>query len=215
MTKKRIGILGSGAVAQVLANGFTKYGYEVTLGTRDASKVKDWAAQNPAVMVGNFETAAKFGELIVLAVKGAVAESLVKKLAVFMVGKTVIDTTNPIAEAPPQNGVLKSFTDFNRSLLEILQAAAPQSHFVKAFNTVGSKLMVDPQFKDGKPTMFIAGNNEAARHEVAAILEKFNWEVADMGKAESARAIEPLAMLWCIPGFNNNQWTHAFKLLKQ
>jgi predicted dinucleotide-binding enzyme len=215
MTKKRIGILGSGAVAQVLANGFTKYGYEVTLGTRDASKVKDWAAQNPAVMIGNFETAAKFGELIVLAVKGAVAESLVKKLAVFMVGKTVIDTTNPIAEAPPQNGVLKSFTDFNRSLMEILQAAAPQSHFVKAFNIVGNKLMVDPQFKDGKPTMFIAGNNDAARHEVAAILEKFNWEVADMGKAESARAIEPLAMLWCIPGFNNNQWTHAFKLLKQ
>jgi 8-hydroxy-5-deazaflavin:NADPH oxidoreductase len=215
MNKKRIGMLGSGVVAQVLASGFIKNGYEVTLGTRDVSKMKGWASENPAVRIGNFEEAAKFGELIVLAVKGSAAESLVKKVSVYIVGKTVIDTTNPIADAPPQNGVLKSFTDINRSLMEILQAAAPQSHFVKAFNIVGNKYMVDPKFPGGKPTMFIAGNNEAARNEVAAILDMFNWEVADMGKAEAARAIEPLAVLWCIPGFINNQWTHAFKLLKQ
>jgi 8-hydroxy-5-deazaflavin:NADPH oxidoreductase len=215
MNKKRIGILGSGVVAQVLASGFIKNGYEVMLGTRDVYKLKGWVSENPAARTGNFEEAAKFGELIVLAVKGAAAEPLVKKLSVYIIGKTVIDTTNPIADAPPQNGVLKSFTDINRSLMEILQAAAPQSHFVKAFNIVGNKYMVDPKFPGGKPTMFIAGNNEAARNEVAAILDMFNWEVADMGKAEAARAIESLAVLWCIPGFINNQWTHAFKLLKQ
>jgi predicted dinucleotide-binding enzyme len=82
-----------------------------------------------------------------------------------------------------------------------------------AFNSVGSALMVNPQFKDGKPTMFICGNNDQAKKKVIEILDEFGWETQDMGKAEAARAIEPLAMLWCIPGFANNQWNHAFKLL--
>jgi hypothetical protein len=74
--------------------------------------------------------------------------------------------------------------------------------------------MVDPQFKGGRPTMFICGNDETAKKSVGGILEAFGWEVADMGGAEAARAIEPLCMLWCIPGFLHGQWTHAFKLLK-
>jgi len=62
--------------------------------------------------------------------------------------------------------------------------------------------------------MFICGNNEAAKKKVGSILERFGWETEDMGAVESARAIEPLCMLWCIPGFLKNQWSHAFKLLK-
>ena len=62
--------------------------------------------------------------------------------------------------------------------------------------------------------MFISGNNDSAKKEVGEILDLFGWEIADMGKAEAARAIEPLCMLWCIPGFIRNEWTHAFKLLK-
>lgn len=62
--------------------------------------------------------------------------------------------------------------------------------------------------------MFIAGNDAAAKATVAGVLEQFGWETEDMGGAEAARAIEPLCMLWCIPGFKDNQWTHAFKLLK-
>ena len=62
--------------------------------------------------------------------------------------------------------------------------------------------------------MFIAGNDEKARKVITAILDQFGWETADMGKAEPARAIEPLAILWCIPGFLYNKWTHAFKLMK-
>jgi predicted dinucleotide-binding enzyme len=61
--------------------------------------------------------------------------------------------------------------------------------------------------------MFICGNNESAKKSVSRILADFGWEVADMGGAESARAIEPLCVLWCIPGFLHNQWNHAFKLL--
>ena len=74
--------------------------------------------------------------------------------------------------------------------------------------------MVDPQFKDGKPTMFICGNDEHAKKQVSKILDQFGWEISDMGAVEAARAIEPLCILWCIPGFLQNSWTHAFKLLK-
>jgi len=62
--------------------------------------------------------------------------------------------------------------------------------------------------------MFICGNDEAARRDAARVLDRFGWEVADMGVAEAARAIEPLCMLWCIPGFRENRWMHAFKLLR-
>ncbi len=215
MAKKTIGILGSGQVAQALGTGFLDHGYEIMLGTRDASKLSDWNAKaGNRAKIGSVEDTAKFGEVIVLAVKGTVAEGLVKQLASLLSGKTVIDAANPIADAAPENGVIKFTTDLNQSLMEKLQKGAPAANFVKSFSCVGSHLMVDPVFPGGKPTMFIAGNSDAAKKEVSGILELFGWEVADMGKAEGARAIEPLGMLWCIPGFIRNEWTHAFKLLK-
>jgi predicted dinucleotide-binding enzyme len=130
-----------------------------------------------------------------------------------LAGKTVIDATNPIAEAAPVNGVLRYFTDLNESLMEKLQKEHSRANFVKAFNSVGAASMVNPQFKGAKPTMFICGNSDAAKHTVEGLLDQFGWEVSDMGKAEAARAIEPLCMLWCIPGFLRNDWVHAFKLL--
>jgi predicted dinucleotide-binding enzyme len=154
--------------------------------------------------------------LIVLAVKGSAAIEALRVAEVSsLVGKPVIDTTNPIAEAPPQNGVLKYFTTLDESLMERLQREFPDAHFVKAFNSVGNASMVDPEFEGGKPTMFICGNDDAAKKTVTTILDQFGWETVDMGKVEGARAIEPLCMLWCIPGFLRNDWTHAFKLLKK
>ena len=97
--------------------------------------------------------------------------------------------------------------------MERLQNLIPDANFVKVFNSVGAPFMVNPPFHP-MPTMFICGNNESAKLEAVKILEKFGWEVEDMGKAEAARAIEPLCILWCIPGLRENRWTHAFKLLK-
>jgi 8-hydroxy-5-deazaflavin:NADPH oxidoreductase len=145
---------------------------------------------------------------------GAAAEALRAAGAERLAGKPVIDATNPIADAPPQNGVLKFFTSLDESSMERLQREFTRAKLVKAFNSVGSTRMVDPKFAGGKPTMFICGNDEAAKKTVAGILDQFGWETADMGKAEAARAIEPLCILWCIPGFLRNEWTHAFKLLK-
>jgi predicted dinucleotide-binding enzyme len=165
--------------------------------------------------VGSFEEAAKFGDLVVLATKGlAAAAALEAAGSANLAGKTVIDTTNPIAEAPPVNGVLRFFTSLDDSLMERLQALAPQAHFVKAFNSVGNACMVNPDFHGVKPTMFICGNEGAAKAAVTDILERFGFDVEDMGAVEAARAIEPLCILWCIPGFRSNQWSHAFKLLK-
>ena len=211
----KVGVLGSGDVAKVLGAGFLKHGHEVVMGTRTAAKLAEWQKQNPKGKVGSFADAAKFGELVVLAVKGnAAAEVLLAAGSKNLDGKPIIDATNPIADAPPTNGVLKFFTHLDESLMERLQQEFPTVHFVKAFNSVGSVLMVNPQFKAGKPTMFICGNDESAKRIVNGVLEQFGWETTDMGKVEAARAIEPLCMLWCIPGLLRQEWNHAFKLLK-
>lgn len=213
---KKVGILGSGAVAKVLATGFIKHGYEVMMGTRDTNKLADWQKQNPQGKIGSFADTAAFGGIIVLAVKGTVAKDALNLAGITNLdGKTIIDATNPIEAAPPVNGVLQFFTDLKCSYMEILQKEFPKANFVKAFNSVGSAFMVNPDFGGVKPSMFICGNNDSAKNEVKEILTKFGWETEDMGKAEAARAIEPLCMLWCIPGFLENKWTHAFKLLKK
>ena len=211
----KVGVLGSGEVGQALGDGFVKHRHEVMLGTRDPAKLADWAARNPNARVGTFAEAAEFGELIVLAVNGkASSTALGLAGAENLAGKTIVDATNPISDVPPVNGVLSFFTKQNESLMEQLQQEFPDAHFVKAFNSVGSDLMVNPRLEDGRPSMFICGNEAAAKKAVTEILDQFGWETLDMGAVEAARAIEPLAILWCIPGFLRNEWTHAFKLLR-
>ncbi|MGB7570112.1 MAG: NAD(P)-binding domain-containing protein [Chitinivibrionales bacterium] len=213
---KKVGILGSGTVAQTLAGGFVKHGFSVKMGTTKPEKLNEFIKKSAgAVSAGSFTDAAKFGDLVVLVVKGNAALDVVKAEAANLKGKTVIDVTNPIDNAPPVNGVIKYFTRLDRSLMEDLQQAVPDALFVKSFNSIGAAFMVNPDFGGQKPTMFICGNNDQAKKEVAAIVEKFGFEVEDMGAVEAARAIEPLCMLWCIPGLRNNEWSHAFKLLKK
>ena len=209
-----IGILGSGDVGKTLAKGFLKYDYQVMIGSDHVEKLEEFKKENSKVETGTFEQSAQWADLVVLCVKGTVAEKIVEKTKTNLFGKIVVDTTNPIADAPPENGVLKFFTSLEESLMERLQKIAPDAQFVKALNSIGSGLMINPDFGDGiKPTMFICGNNEDAKKKVSEILQKFGFEVEDVGKVESARAIEPLCILWCIPGFLKNEWAHAFKLI--
>jgi predicted dinucleotide-binding enzyme len=215
---KNIGILGSGEVGKTLADGFIKYGYKVCIGSGHPDKLNEWkSSHGDEASIGSFADAAKFGEILVLAVKGDAALKVLDTVDdEDLKGKTVIDATNPIEPAAPVNGVLKFFTSVNQSLMEALQKTYPEVHFVKAFNSVGSSLMVNPDFGGIKPTMFICGNNEEAKKEVAEINTLFGFDTEDMGSAEAARAIEPLCLLWCIPGFLRNEWEgHAFKLLRK
>lgn len=214
---KKVGIIGSGIVGQVLANGFTKHGFQVMIGTNSPSKHDDLRLKTGGgARIGNFGETGGFGEILVLATKGSAAWDALRSAGYENLrGKTIIDTTNPIADAPPVKGVLKFFTSLDESLMERLQNAVPESNFVKAFSCVGNAHMVNPDFGGTRPTMFICGNSPSAKGEVKAILELFGHDVEDMGTVEAARAIEPLCILWCIPGFLQNQWTHAFKLLKK
>jgi predicted dinucleotide-binding enzyme len=212
----KVGVLGSGVVGQTLAAGFLKYGHQVVMGTRDpeAKDVASWAAKNPGAKVGTFADAAKFGELLVLSVLARVAENAVRLsgLGNFR-GKVLIDTNNPISDAPPVDGVLQYFTGPNNSLAERIQALVPEAKVVKAFNSVGAGLMINPHFEQGTPTMFFCGNDAGAKAKVAEIIRQFGWEPYDCGSIVAARALEPLCMLWCIPGFQKNDWSHAFRML--
>jgi 8-hydroxy-5-deazaflavin:NADPH oxidoreductase len=214
----KIGVIGSGDVGRILATAFLKEGHTVTLGTREVTKeaVVKWKNENAGALTGSFTDAAKYGEVILLATLGEGAEEAIKLAGIEnLKGKVIIDATNPIDHTkPPVNGVLRYFTNADESLMERLQKTAPHAKFVKAFNSVGNPFMYKPDFPGGKPTMFICGNDEEAKKTVTGILTSFGWEAEDMGKAESAGSIEALCILWCAPGFNRNQWTHAFKLLK-
>jgi hypothetical protein len=212
----KFGVLGSAVVGQTLASGLKKHGYDVRIGSRSPQKLAEFSAKS-GIQAGASREVAAWAEAVVLAVKGTAAEEAVREAdAANLKGKLVIDTTNPIANEPPEDGVLKFFTSPNESLMERLQKTFPEAKFVKAFNSVGSALMVNPQFAAGRPTMFYCGNDAAAKKVVATIVEQFGWDGADMGTAKAARAIEPLCQLWCIPGFRENAWTnHAFALLRR
>jgi 8-hydroxy-5-deazaflavin:NADPH oxidoreductase len=184
--KERIGVLGSGDVAKALAKGLKKHGKEVRIGSRSAEKLAQFAAEEALRLAGTEH----------------------------LDGKIVIDTTNPIADAPPVDGVLQFFTGPGDSLMERLQKQVPGARFVKAFNSVGNAVMIDLKFPGGPPTMFFCGNDADAKRAVASRLKEIGWDPADMGSAVAARAIEPLCQLWCIPGFREQQWRHAFKLLR-
>ncbi len=213
---KKIGIIGTGIVGQTLAKGFLQSGCEVMIGSRDRTKLDKLRAElGTSALTGSFADAAAHGDIVIFAVKGSVAEEALKLCgAATLAKKIVIDTTNPIADAPPVNGVLQFFTGPNQSLMERLQANAPEARFVKAWSSVGSPFMINPNFPGGRPTMFICGNDASAKETVRQLLDQFGWDCEDMGMVESARAIEALCQLWCIPGLRENRWTHAFKLLK-
>lgn len=214
----KIGVIGSGIVGRVLASAFIQEGNQVMLGSRNPAKdeMVQWKSANEKGLTGTFEETAAFGEMIVLATAGKASLSVIELAGKKnFSGKIVIDATNPISEAPPVNGILSFFTTLNESLMERLQNSLPEAKFVKAFNSVGSALMYKPDLNGQQPTMFICGNDAEAKAIVTGILQKFGWETEDMGVADAARAIEPLCILWCIPGFLRNDWTHAFKLLKK
>lgn len=211
--KNKIGVLGSGAVGETLATGLSRKGYPVMIGTRNTSKLA--AIETVDLKIGSYNDTAAFGEILILTIKGEAALEVIKGInGDLLKGKTIIDTTNPIkTDAPPKNGALQFFTGVNDSLMEQLQEAAPEANFVKGFNSVGSALMIDPDLGGTKPTMFICGDNDAAKKQVAEICEAVGFEPYDCGKKETAGALEALCILWCQPGFARNDWYHAFKML--
>ena len=213
----KIGIIGSGNVGKTLAGGFVKHGHEVMLGTRDTSKTDlvKWANESK-VKLGNFSDTAKFGEIVVVSTLYRGTENALKLAGPEnFKGKVVIDTTNPIADVPPNDGVLTYIVGLNNSAGQEVQKLLPTAHVVKAFNSVGAGFMVNPKFEEGIPTMFICGNDSNSKKTVTDILTKFGWDTQDCGPIQAAASLEALCIIWCSRGFRENQWSHAFKLLKK
>ena len=210
----KVGVLGSGDVAKVLAGGFVRHGHGVMIGSRSPEKLADWARHHPGVATGTFADAARFGELIVLAVKGTAADEALQLAGEAQSGRK----DRHRHDKPDRRGAAGQWrAQVLHQPRRITDGAAAEgasrSSLGQSIQFRRQRLMVNPEFKGGKPTMFICGNDEASKATVDGVLEQFGWETADMGKAEAARAIEPLCMLWCIPGFLRNDWIHAFKLL--
>lgn len=211
-----IGILGSGEVGQKLGGGFIELGHRVKIGTRDPNqeKIQEWIKKSgDSASAGTFSQAASYGQLIVVATSwNGTLEAIRMCDPKDLVDKTVIDVTNPLdfsAEGLPKLAV--GYTD---SAGEIIQRLLPEANVVKAFNTVGNPHMVNPEFPNGPPTMFICGNNDNAKKTVInEFLTKFGWESIDIGGIEGSRLLEPMAMLWITHFFQTNNGNHAFKLL--
>jgi hypothetical protein len=214
---EKIGILGSGMVGQTLAAGFLRIGCEVKVGTRDVTKLKEWLEKlnNLKASIGTFEDAAKFGDVIVLATHGVATVN-----AIELAGKNnfkrkvVVDVTNPLdfsGGPPPKFGIT-----LGNSLGEQIQKHISDAKVVKAFNIVSCQIMINPEREEGMPDMFIAGNNKDAKKWVNELANEWGWnDCIDIGGIEESYWLEALTMLWVKYGFANNQWSHAFKLLKK
>ncbi len=196
----RIGVLGSGAVGPALARGYARHGHEVRIGTR-RSDVEGLATGTPSEV-------ARGADLVVLAVRGNAAVQVVSGLSAELEGKVLVDATNPLDAS---GGMFVGTTD---SLGEQVQRAVPGARVVKAYNTVGNTLMVDPDLPGGPPTMFLAGNDPEAKAMVIELLETTGWDVADLGGIESSRWLEAMCMAWVAYGRTSGGWGHAFRLLR-
>ncbi|HEX7828322.1 MAG TPA: NAD(P)-binding domain-containing protein [Thermoanaerobaculia bacterium] len=213
MQKVRVGVLGSGAVGRALASGFASLGHPVTIGSRDAEKLREWAdAAGPLVRAGTFEEAARFGDILALATLGVATESAIRIAGLsHFDNKVVIDATNPLDFS---SGAPKLSVGTTDSLGEQIQRLIPNARVVKAFNTVGNAHFIHPNFEGGPPDMFICGNDDDAKKIAAQICDAFGWGVADIGGIEGSRYLEAMCMTWVMYGVKHGSWNHAFKLLR-
>ena len=201
----KIGILGSGDVGQTLAKGLVAIGHSVVVGSREGNKLAAFSVDT-GIAERTFKAVIETSEVLFLCVKGAVAEALVTELRTALAGKVVVDATNPIA-GEAAGGILRYFTGPNDSLLQRLQKAAPEAKFVKAFNSCGAAVMVQPKLSSGvKPTMFICGDDPKAKALTTTLCGELGWNTEDVGGAEAGNAVEALCQLWCAPGFLRNDW---------
>jgi hypothetical protein len=210
-----IGIIGSGQVGQQLAKDLASHGHSVTVGTRDPKKLEAFGAEY-GVKIGSNADAAVAGELVLLATNwGGTQAALELAGTQALAGRVVVDLTNPLDFSTGKPALALGW---NTSAGEQIQAWLPQSHVVKALNTVTAAAMLNPStFIGGEPDMFIAGNDAGAKDTVKQWLEGFGWGIVDLGDITQSRLIEPLAMIWIQHGFNSG-WKnvkHGFKLLNK
>lgn len=200
----RIGILGTGVVARTLAGALTGLGHDLVLGTRDPAATRDrdddtgaWLREHPGVGLDTFAAAAAHGEVVVNATSGEASLQVVRSAGTdALAGKPLLDVANPLDFSggfPPSLSVCN--TD---SLAEQIQRTAPDALVVKTLNTMTSGVMVEPaSVGDGDTTVFVAGNDDAAKAVAAGLLRELGWrDIVDLGDLTGARGLEMWLPLW-------------------
>jgi 8-hydroxy-5-deazaflavin:NADPH oxidoreductase len=204
----KVGLIGSGVVAQTLGAKLVELGHDVVLGTRDPKKLdekknmagtlNEWLAnvKNKA-KVGTFKEAAVHGEILINATHGQNSIDALKLAEADKVGgKILMDTGNELDFSkgmPP--GTLAAQ---DHCLAENIQKAFPNLKVVKAFNMMAAPLMVNPKMlKGGDHTFLICGNDATAKTQVTEILKSFGWaDILDLGDIGAARGCEMYLGLW-------------------
>ena len=201
----RIAVLGTGVAGRTLAAAFAGRGHDVVVGTRDVESTlartdspsyAEWAAEHPDVRLVTFAEAGAHAEVLVNATSGQGSVAALEAAAVGD-GTVVLDAANPLdfsAGFPPFLSVAN--TD---SLAEQLQRAVPQARVVKSLNTMNAAVMVEPALVPGEHQVFVAGDDDAAKAVVTALLAELGWPadwVLDLGGLRAARATEMYLPLW-------------------
>jgi len=215
MSQSKIGILGSGDVAQALGRGLVALGHEVKLGAREATneKTNAWAKERGArASAGTFADAAAFGDIVFLCTLWSGTKNALDLAGPSFDGKVVVDVTNPLDFSTGAPRLAIGLTDSGG---EQVQRWLPTAKVVKAFNTVGHAHMVNPDFPSGPPDMFLCGDDEAAKATVSGICKKLGWGVVDAGGIDASRLTEPMCILWVAYGMRTQSFNHAFKLLRK
>lgn len=187
----KVGVLGTGMVGDAIASKLIALGHDVMMGSRDAKnpKAAAWAKRAGArSQVGTFADTASFGEVLFNCTHGASSiEALRAAGEQNLLGKILIDVANIV---PPSERVTES-------LGEQIQKAFPHVRVVKALNTINCEVMVDASKVSGPHTVFVSGNDAAAKQMVCELLQAFGWkDIIDLGDISSARATERYMPLW-------------------
>lgn len=205
----RVGIIGSGVVAQTLGTKLVELGHDVALGTRDPKKLdekknmtgslNEWLAgvKNKGKVV-TFKEAAQHGELLINATHGQISVEALKMAEADKVGpKVLIDTANELDFGGKGFPALASGS---RSVALNIQDAFPNLKVVKSLNTISAPLMVNPKaLKGGDHTIFMAGNDSGAKAKWAEILKSFGWtDILDLGDIQAAHGPEMLMGMWLV-----------------
>lgn len=205
----KIGILGSGDVGKALAAACVSEGHDVMLATRQPDSAKaDSLSKELGATVADFDTVAKFGEVLLLCTLWTGTEQAIRSIKPSSVAnKIVIDVTNPLDTSnsmPPKLAL--GHTDSGG---EQVQRWLPHSRIVKALNTVGNQLMYQPKITSGTPTMLYCGNDAEAKDVVRTLLMSFGWEPVDLGDITASRELEPICIAWVKYGLATNSWSHV------
>jgi 8-hydroxy-5-deazaflavin:NADPH oxidoreductase len=194
-----IAVLGTGVVGRTLANRAVEVGYDVQVGARAAdSPALQVFAGMPGISTGSFADAASSASLVVNATNGLHSIDALRLAGEqALAGKTLLDVSNALE--PVDGGFPRPLASYDNSLGQEIQRTFPESRVVKALNTMNCQVMADPSLVPGDHVVFMSGDHDEAKAEVAELLGRFGWrasQLLDLGGIDSAAATEMMMALW-------------------